>query len=149
MQTSSAPLYFAACVMLMFALWLFYLTLPCPFLFIFFATIFCMSGNARGWAMFPDVVVLVPNKELCEQVRTSVFTRNVATGIWSSVGCWSCVCVCFFYFDHTDTMLRVFLPGFPELRWQCFSFLVLFVETINTMEQDLTNHPLKNGSLLR
>ncbi|CAN0178599.1 unnamed protein product, partial [Laminaria digitata] len=28
------------------------------------------KGNARGWAMFPDVIVLVPNKELCDQVLT-------------------------------------------------------------------------------
>ncbi|CAM9393244.1 unnamed protein product [Ascophyllum nodosum] len=27
-----------------------------------------LLGNARGWSMFPDVIVLVPNKELCEQV---------------------------------------------------------------------------------
>ncbi|CAM9648918.1 unnamed protein product [Discosporangium mesarthrocarpum] len=27
-----------------------------------------LLGKARGWAMFPDVVVLVPNKELAEQV---------------------------------------------------------------------------------
>eukprot|EP00904_Undaria_pinnatifida_P012862 jgi/Undpi1/8706/HiC_scaffold_25.g11171.m1 len=27
-----------------------------------------LLGNARGWAMFPDVIVLVPNKELCDQV---------------------------------------------------------------------------------
>eukprot|EP00903_Cladosiphon_okamuranus_P009999 g9484.t1 len=29
-----------------------------------------LLGNARGWAMFPDVVVLVPNKELCDQVHS-------------------------------------------------------------------------------
>ena len=43
------------------------------FLFSFFFLLFCarfprVEGNARGWAMFPDVVVLVPNKELCDQV---------------------------------------------------------------------------------
>ncbi|CAN0057484.1 unnamed protein product, partial [Ectocarpus fasciculatus] len=29
-----------------------------------------LLGNARGWPMFPDVVVLVPNKELCDQVHS-------------------------------------------------------------------------------
>ncbi|CAN0306681.1 unnamed protein product, partial [Pylaiella littoralis] len=29
-----------------------------------------LLGNARGWPMFPDVIVLVPNKELCEQVHS-------------------------------------------------------------------------------
>ncbi|CAM9883196.1 unnamed protein product, partial [Hapterophycus canaliculatus] len=29
-----------------------------------------LLGNARGWPMFPDVIVLVPNKELCDQVHS-------------------------------------------------------------------------------
>jgi hypothetical protein len=29
-----------------------------------------LLGNARSWAMFPHVVVLAPNRELCEQVVT-------------------------------------------------------------------------------
>eukprot|EP00752_Nemacystus_decipiens_P005690 g5150.t1 len=39
-----------------------------------------LLGNARGWAMFPDVVVLVPNKELCDQVH------SVLRGILKALG---------------------------------------------------------------
>ncbi|KAG5191577.1 P-loop containing nucleoside triphosphate hydrolase protein [Tribonema minus] len=28
-----------------------------------------LLGNARSWGMFPDAIILTPNRELCEQVR--------------------------------------------------------------------------------